>query len=231
MTIQHENYLLNKTTRRLSVMFAAMFALASCGGTSPERDQQGNRTHFDTTYEDLALCAMDAGVAPPYRLKGTAKSLLSAFPDSFFMEYSRSVSPDVVDRVNSCAVARKAARGGAAFVPKTTRDCDAVYHAKTADYAARRRQPGAQGGGLLGGLAKALVKGASESVVANAYRQCLRDIGAPVTAGIPKTSESISVAPTLNQPSARADISTTPTATICTGNSAIMVGGSDYCPR
>ena len=185
-------------------MFAAMFALASCGGTSPERDQQGNRTHFDTTYEDLALCAMDAGVAPPYRLKGAAKSLLSAFPDSFFMEYSRSISPDVVDRVNSCAVARKAAR---------------------------RRQPGAQGGGLLGGLAKALVKGASESVVANAYRQCLRDTGAPVTAGIPKTSESISVAPTLNQPSARADISTTPTATICTGNSAIMVGGSDYCPR
>lgn len=134
-------------------------------------------------------------------------------------------------RVNSCAVARKAARGGAAFVPKTTRDCNAVYHAKTADYAARRRQPGAQGWGLLGGLAKALVKGASESVVANAYRQCLRDIGAPVTAGIPKTSESISVAPTLNQPSARADISTTPTATICTGNLAIMVGGSDYCPR
>ena len=204
MTIQHENYLLDKTTRRLGVMFEAMFALASCGGTSSERDQQGNRTHFDTTYEDLALCAMDAGVAPPYRLKGAAKSLLSAFPDSFFMEYSRSISPDVVDRVNSCAVARKAAR---------------------------RRQPGAQGGGLLGGLAKALVKGASESVVANAYRQCLRDTGAPVTAGIPKTSESISVAPTLNQPSARADISTTPTATICTGNSAIMVGGSDYCPR
>jgi hypothetical protein len=204
LTIQHENYLLDKTTRRLGVMFEAMFALASCGGTSSERDQQGNRTHFDTTYEDLALCAMDAGVAPPYRLKGAAKSLLSAFPDSFFMEYSRSISPDVVDRVNSCAVARKAAR---------------------------RRQPGAQGGGLLGGLAKALVKGASESVVANAYRQCLRDTGAPVTAGIPKTSESISVAPTLNQPSARADISTTPTATICTGNSAIMVGGSDYCPR
>lgn len=204
MTIQHENYLLDKTTRRLGVMFEAMFALASCGGTSSERDQQGNRTHFDTTYEDLALCAMDAGVAPPYRLKGAAKSLLSAFPDSFFMEYSRSISPDVVDRVNSCAVARKAAR---------------------------RRQPGAQGGGLLGGLAKALVKGASESVVANAYRQCLRDTGAPVTAGIPKTSESISVAPTLNQPSARADISTTPTTTICTGNSAIMVGGSDYCPR
>ena len=204
MTIQHENYLLDKTTRRLGVMFEAMFALASCGGTSSERDQQGNRTQFDTTYEDLALCAMDAGVAPPYRLKGAAKSLLSAFPDSFFMEYSRSISPDVVDRVNSCAVARKAAR---------------------------RRQPGAQGGGLLGGLAKALVKGASESVVANAYRQCLRDTGAPVTAGIPKTSESISVAPTLNQPSARADISTTPTATICTGNSAIMVGGSDYCPR
>lgn len=204
MTIQHENYLLDKTTRRLGVMFEAMFALASCGGTSSERDQQGNRTHFDTTYEDLALCAMDAGVAPPYRLKGAAKSLLSAFPDSFFMEYSRSISPDVVDRVNPCAVARKAAR---------------------------RRQPGAQGGGLLGGLAKALVKGASERVVANAYRQCLRDTGAPVTAGIPKTSESISVAPTLNQPSARADISTTPTATICTGNSAIMVGGSDYCPR
>jgi len=204
LTIQHENYLLDKTTRRLGVMFEAMFALASCGGTSSERDQQGNRTHFDTTYEDLALCAMDAGVAPPYRLKGAAKSLLSAFPDSFFMEYSRSISPDVVDRVNSCAVARKAAR---------------------------RRQPGAQGGGLLGGLAKALVKGASESVVANAYRQCLRDTGAPVTAGIPKTSESISVAPTLNQPSARADISTTPTTTICTGNSAIMVGGSDYCPR
>jgi hypothetical protein len=204
LTIQHENYLLDKTTRRLGVMFEAMFALASCGGTSSERDQQGNRTHFDTTYEDLALCAMDAGVAPPYRLKGAAKSLLSAFPDSFFMEYSRSISPDVVDRVNSCAVARKAAR---------------------------RRQPGAQGGGLLGGLAKALVKGASESVVANAYRQCLRDTGAPVTAGIPKTSESISVAPTLKQPSARADISTTPTATICTGNSAIMVGGSDYCPR
>ena len=204
MTIQHENYLLDKTTRRLGVMFEAMFALASCGGTSSERDQQGNRTHFDTTYEDLALCAMDAGVAPPYRLKGAAKSLLSAFPDSFFMEYSRSISPDVVDRVNSCAVARKAAR---------------------------RRQPGAQGGGLLGGLAKALVKGASESVVANAYRQCLRDTGAPVTAGIPKTSESISVAPTLNQPSARADISTTPTGTICTGNSAIMVGGPDYCPR
>jgi len=204
LTIQHENYLLDKTTRRLGVMFEAMFALASCGGTSSERDQQGNRTHFDTTYEDLALCAMDAGVAPPYRLKGAAKSLLSAFPDSFFMEYSRSISPDVVDRVNSCAVARKAAR---------------------------RRQPGAQGGGLLGGLAKALVKGASESVVANAYRQCLRDTGAPVTAGIPKTSESISVAPTLNQPSARADISTTPTGTICTGNSAIMVGGPDYCPR
>jgi hypothetical protein len=204
LTIQHENYLLDKTTRRLGVMFEAMFALASCGGTSSERDQQGNRTHFDTTYEDLALCAMDAGVAPPYRLKGAAKSLLSAFPDSFFMEYSRSISPDVVDRVNSCAVARKAAR---------------------------RRQPGAQGGGLLGGLAKALVKGASERVVANAYRQCLRDTGAPVTAGIPKTSESISVAPTLNQPSARADISTTPTTTICTGNSAIMVGGSDYCPR
>jgi hypothetical protein len=204
LTIQHENYLLDKTTRRLGVMFEAMFALASCGGTSSERDQQGNRTHFDTTYEDLALCAMDAGVAPPYRLKGAAKSLLSAFPDSFFMEYSRSISPDVVDRVNPCAVARKAAR---------------------------RRQPGAQGGGLLGGLAKALVKGASERVVANAYRQCLRDTGAPVTAGIPKTSESISVAPTLNQPSARADISTTPTATICTGNSAIMVGGSDYCPR
>ncbi len=83
MTIQHENYLLDKTTRRLGVMFEAMFALASCGGTSPERDQQGNRTHFDTTYEDLALCAMDAGVAPPIDLRARQKACCQPFPTAF----------------------------------------------------------------------------------------------------------------------------------------------------
>ena len=166
------------------VLLLGFLGLTACQATVPTRDEAGNYIQYKSSFPDLALCAMDAGIKPPYKLKGSQQNpfSLKGF-DSYYMEYSKGVQPEVVDQVNQCAIAKTKQRGGAPFTPISERDCIAVYHAKLAENQFRNSQslPIATGNFWVDVFAKGLVEGIDGHKRDKAFRQCQKTAGLSLT--------------------------------------------------
>ena len=56
------------------VLLLGFLGLTACQATVPTRDEAGNYIQYKSSFPDLALCAMDAGIKPPYKLKGSQQN-------------------------------------------------------------------------------------------------------------------------------------------------------------